>query len=146
MSDEWEIAALLSRYGDLVDSGDFIGLGELFADGAIRFSEIDEVVTGAEAVRSMYEGVVLLHEGSPRTKHVMSNYAIVVESDSSRATARSYYTVFQALPGRAIQAIAAGRYEDRFENFAGRWRFVDRLIVLDLVGDLSSHLRAGTTG
>jgi hypothetical protein len=45
-------------------------------------------------------------------------------------------------PDFPLQAIACGRYEDAFERTAGRWRFADRLIVLDLVGDLSHHLRA----
>ena len=39
-----------------------------------------------------------------------------------------------------IQAILCGRYHDAFERVGGAWRFADRLILPDLVGDLSRHL------
>ena len=42
-----------------------------------------------------------------------------------------------------LQAILCGRYHDAFERVGGAWRFADRLILPDLVGDLSRHLRAG---
>jgi hypothetical protein len=37
--------------------------------------------------------------------------------------------------------IIAGRYHDAFATIDGEWRFTDRLIFSDLVGDLSHHLR-----
>jgi hypothetical protein len=55
--------------------------------------------------------------------------------------ARSYFTVFQALPDFPLQPIIAGRYHDAFERVDGTWRFADRLILSDLIGDLSRHLR-----
>jgi len=39
-----------------------------------------------------------------------------------------------------LQAILCGRYHDAFERVGGAWRFADRLILPDLVGDLSRHL------
>jgi DNA-binding PadR family transcriptional regulator len=46
-----------------------------------------------------------------------------------------------ALPDLALQPIAAGRYHDQFEWRAQRWRFAERRVHVDLVGDVSRHLR-----
>ena len=46
------------------------------------------------------------------------------------------FTVLQGIvPGEAIQVILSGRYQDRFERANGRWRFADRLFLVDLIGD-----------
>jgi 3-phenylpropionate/cinnamic acid dioxygenase small subunit len=84
---------------------------------------------------------VILYDGSPSTKHVISNVTIEITDDGSAATARSYFTVLQARPDFPLQLIIAGRYQDRFERVDGRWRFADRQIIPDLVGDLSRHMR-----
>ncbi|WP_312635357.1 hypothetical protein [Streptomyces noursei] len=47
----------------------------------------------------------------------------------------------QALPDLPLQPIAGGRYHGRFERGAGRWRFVERQVRINLVGDVSRHLR-----
>jgi hypothetical protein len=46
------------------------------------------------------------------------------------------------LPDLPLQPIAAGRYHDRFAFGDGRWRFAERRVFVDLVGDVSRHLRA----
>ncbi len=55
--------------------------------------------------------------------------------------ARCYFTVLQAVPGLPLQPILAGQYHDEFEQVDGDWRFTDRLILPDLLGDLSRHMR-----
>jgi hypothetical protein len=42
--------------------------------------------------------------------------------------------------GAPLQPIVAGRYLDRFARVDGAWRFAERRILVDLVGDLSRHL------
>jgi len=59
---------------------------------------------------------------------------------ASVATARSYYTVFQRLDDFPLQPIIAGRYHDSFRRIEGRWWFDTRVMIVDLVGDLSRHL------
>jgi hypothetical protein len=39
--------------------------------------------------------------------------------------------------------IVAGRYHDTFGKHAGAWRFATRHIFMDLIGDLTHHLRLG---
>jgi len=49
--------------------------------------------------------------------------------------------VLQATPTLALQPVLAGRYHDGFRRVGGAWRFAERRIHLDLVGDVSQHVR-----
>jgi hypothetical protein len=80
-------------------------------------------------------------DGTPKTKHVITNVMVEIDEVSASATGRSYFTVLQAVPGAlALQPVIAGRYHDRFETVGGRWRFAARHMLVDLVGDLSQHM------
>ena len=139
-SSERAIENLIATYADLVDDGDFAGVGGLLADAV--FTGASGSARGAEEIEKMLrENVIVYDDGTPRTNHVTTNVAIEVDDDAGTAAARSYFAVLQAAPGIALQAIASGRYRDRFERRDGRWRFVERLVRSDLVGDVSRHLR-----
>lgn len=141
MDEGEQIRALIHAYAERLDSGDLDGLAELFADSTWRSQGRPEVFRGVEQVRKMYNGVIL-YDGRPCTKHVITNVSIV--SDRSEvATARSYFTVLQATPDLPLQPIIAGSYHDEFARVDGAWRFSDRMIIVDLVGDLSHHMRGG---
>jgi 3-phenylpropionate/cinnamic acid dioxygenase small subunit len=133
------IRALLHSYAELLDAGDLDGVAALFEHATWRTGARAEVLRGAEQVRAAYRGVIL-YDGVPRTKHVITNVTIVSDGASVAAT-RSYFTVLQAAPGRSLQPILAGRYHDELELAGGEWRFTDRLILPDLVGDLRDHMR-----
>ena len=79
-------------------------------------------------------------DGTPRTKHVTTNLVIDADEDAGAATARSYFTVLQRLEDFALQPIIAGRYHDTFELVDDEWRLSERVILCDLIGDLSHHL------
>jgi len=132
------IRALIHRYAELIDLGELDDLAALFAHGTWSSPGRGTPLRGTEQVRRAYDGVIL-YDGTPSTKHVISNVTIEVMGDA--ATARSYFTVLQARPDFPLQPIIAGRYHDRFERVEGRWRFADRQIIPDLIGDLSRHLR-----
>lgn len=126
-----------------IDTGDLVGVAALFERGTLRTVDGDEVVThtGPAEVRSFLESAVLLHEdGTPSTKHLVTNMVVDVDHGEVTAGASSYFTVLQARPELPLQVIAAGRYEDRFERVRAQWSFTDRLIRTDLAGDLSRHL------
>ena len=89
----------------------------------------------------MLRSTVLLYDGIPRTKHVITNVVIDVDEGQGTAGARSYYTVFQARAELPLQAVIAGRYRDQFARHGGVWHFAERFIHVDLVGDLSLHVR-----
>jgi 3-phenylpropionate/cinnamic acid dioxygenase small subunit len=134
------IENLIATYAELVDDGDFAEVGNLLADAT--FTGGAGSVSGRDAIEKMLRDSLIVYEnGTPRTKHVTTNVAIELDEEAGTAVSRSYFTVLQALPDLALQPIASGRYQDRFERRDGQWRFVERRVRTDLVGDLSRHLR-----
>jgi 3-phenylpropionate/cinnamic acid dioxygenase small subunit len=135
------IENLIATYAELVDDGDFAGVGVLLADAT--FTGGSGSVSGADAIEKMLrDNVIIYEDGTPRTKHVTTNVAIEVDEEADTAVSRSYFTALQALGDLALQPIVSGRYHDRFERRDGRWRFVQRHVRTDLLGDVSRHLRA----
>jgi hypothetical protein len=152
--DRADIAALVYGYAELVDAGDFAGVGELFATATFRAAAGSEihVRTGAAEVQAQFDQLVRLKtDGTPGTKHVTTNLVIDLAASGGTAEGRSYFTVLQARATEAggpdIGVVVAGRYHDRFERDAsGAWHFADRLIYTDLVGDVRGHLRGRPLG
>jgi 3-phenylpropionate/cinnamic acid dioxygenase small subunit len=134
------IRALIHRYAELIDLGELDAVAALFTHGTWSSPGRGTPLRGAEQVRRAYDGVIL-YDGIPSTKHVISNVTIEIADDGATATACSYFTVLQARPDLPLQPIIAGRYHDRFERADDAWRFADRQIIPDLIGDLSRHLR-----
>ena len=134
------IRNLLGRYCELMDAGDFAGLGDLLDDAVLADEHGTEVARGGDAVQRLYEQT-RLHDGSPRTRHLTTNSIIEVDEVRGTATARSAYVVLQATDVLHLQPIIAGRYADTFKRHPdGEWRFAERRFAVDLVGDLSHHL------
>jgi hypothetical protein len=132
-----EITALIHRYPELVDGGDFDGVSELFGHATMRSG--DAAFPGSEVGDILRRLVHTYEDGRPSTKHVVTNVVVDVAGDA--ATARSYVTVWQARPDFPLQAIASVRHHDQFERVDGRWRFRERRDITDLVGDMSHHLK-----
>lgn len=140
-SDERQIENLLHTYAERIDLGDFEGVADLFAHAVITTPGAEPGPGGREAALATYQQSTRLYEdGTPKTKHVTTNSIIEVDSVGRTATARSYFTVFQRLDDFPLQPIIAGRYHDRFECVDGVWRFTERVMLPELLGDLSRHL------
>ena len=139
------ITNLLATYAECIDTGDLDRAAGLFAHAQIKVGVGPEGATliDSDAILKVWRDNIILHaDGTPRTKHVITNANIDVDAAGEVATCRSYYTVFQQLEGFALQPIIAGRYHDRFEYVDERWRWSFRdYSLVDLVGDLSQHLR-----
>jgi SnoaL-like domain len=147
MFDRSAIAELIYRYAELIDEGDFSGLGELLADAVVTFEGRDREYRGADQIRRLYDHSTRRYpNGTPLTKHVMTNVIVTqgggeVGGEVGTAASRSYYTVFQAVPGElALQPIIAGRYRHRFECTDGEWHITGFHVIVDLLGELGSHL------
>ena len=139
MGDIDEIEALVYGYAERIDAGDMEGVVDLFAHATWRSSLTGQVLRDRAEIKAVYDRIAL-YDGSPRTKHLMTN--LVVDIDGSSATARSSFSVLQGIvAGERLQVVVAGRYFDRFERGPEGWRFADRLFVLDLGGDQSQHFR-----
>ena len=134
------IEKLIAAYAELVDDGDFEGVARLLADAT--FTGSAGSVSGRAAIEKMLrDNLIVYDDGTPQTKHLITNLAIEADEQAGTAVARSYFTVLQAVPDQSLQPIVSGRYFDRFERRAGQWRFVERRVRTDLVGDVSRHLR-----
>jgi ketosteroid isomerase-like protein len=134
------IRNLLGAYCERIDAGDFEGVGALFADGALADEAGTELARGSSAVTAFFRNTVRLHDGSPRTKHLVVN-TVFEEPAAAAVTARSSYVVLQDADGPAIRPIITGRYIDRFAlGGDGEWRFAERRFAVDLTGDLARHM------
>jgi len=140
-SDHDAITTLIYTYADRMDAGDLDGVAQLFADATLRSNQRAEVRRGTEAVLKTFRSSVALYDGVPCTKHVTTNVIIDVDAQRHAATARSYFTVLQARPELPLQIVIAGRYHDQLARTGNTWHFSDRMIYIDLVGDLRFHLK-----
>jgi 3-phenylpropionate/cinnamic acid dioxygenase small subunit len=134
-----EITSLIYRYAECIDGGDFDGIAHLFEHATVRSGE--HAFSGVETLRDLWSGMVRIYEnGTPLTKHVISNVIVDVDSLATTATARSYVTVLQAKPPEfPLQVIVSARHHDTFERVDGAWRFSERIDITDLVGDMTWH-------
>lgn len=137
---EADVTNLIVEYCTGIDTGDFARTGRLFAKGT-WFYDPTSPITGAAAATEFLEGLVLLYDGVPKTRHVLSNFRIHVSDDLTSATAESYVVVFQAAPESHPQIIFQGAYDDSFVRDDSVWRFHERRFTCDGIGDLSRHLK-----
>jgi 3-phenylpropionate/cinnamic acid dioxygenase small subunit len=136
-----EVLALLARFAELIDVGDWDAIGELFGNGSLSDPTGKPFARGGGEIASFFRTNTVLHDGSPRTKHLVFN-TVVEEAGQGALFARSSYVVMQAAPDFPLQPIVTGRYHDEFERDAqGRLRFKNRRFFVDLEGDVSRHLK-----
>jgi 3-phenylpropionate/cinnamic acid dioxygenase small subunit len=147
-----QIRNLIHRYAEGIDTGQLEVWHDLFrhAEICVAFGDNEPtVIATGEDLSMMIQGIIIYGDGTPRTRHVVSNIIIDVDEDAGKATARSYNTTLQQVPDRPIEIIATARYFDSFELADGAWRFSQRIIRhasidgahRDFIGDMSRHVR-----
>lgn len=152
-----KIERLVCAYAEALDAGDVAKVAALFERGQIRINGMDVVHKGSDAVRNMFIQFTLFYDknlqvvdptfvrSKPWTKHLSSNLRF--ESlDGENAILWSDFTVLQGIPGRELKPIVAGRYCDTFCCEDGEWFFADRLEYIDLIDDVSNHLKGNPLG
>jgi 3-phenylpropionate/cinnamic acid dioxygenase small subunit len=141
--DDWHaIQTLLVTYAECVDAGRLSDAAALFEHATyrvVRDGEDDPVhAQGAADVERFFAITRLYPDGTPRTKHVITNVDIRLDSD--HASSRCTVTVFQQTDALPLQPIASGHYVDRFERVDSVWRFTERELRDFLYGDRSQHI------
>ena len=141
----WEshhaITTLMFRYAEYVDAADFDAIADLFADAMITNEGVEGEIVGGEAIKQLYLNTNRVHDdGTLRTRHLTSNVIVDVEEAAGTAAARSAFVVFQQTSTLPLQPIVTGRYRDRFARANRGWRFAQRHIVVDHVGNVGEHL------
>ena len=130
----------MHQYCVSIDTGDREGLAKLFEHGE-WIVEGSEPAVGRPGIERVWEQIKIYPDGTPRTKHFVSNVDLAVDEDTGRATAESYLTLYQQTDDFPLQVCFVGHYFDEFQRVDGAWRFVKRLIRNSLVGDMSAHLK-----
>lgn len=139
-ADKLAVTELLYRYGELVDAGDFDGVGALL--GRATFMG----VPGAQQIAALFASTTRRYPESgntPRTRHLVLNPIVDLDGDS--ATARSTFCVVQQTETVPLQPIVVGRYRDAFGRDEAGWYFTERIVDIEMLGDVSAHLLVDPT-
>jgi 3-phenylpropionate/cinnamic acid dioxygenase small subunit len=143
VEDRLAITELLYRYAELVDAGDFDGVGQLLARATFAGKQSPQT-WGAEAIAKLFGMTTRRYPdfgNTPRTRHLVLNPIIDIEDRT--ATARSTFCVVQATETVPLQPIVVGRYFDSFScdpDVPGGWYFTERKVEVQMVGEVSAHL------
>src|SRR3546814_12978400 len=82
----------------------------------MRISDWSSDVCSSDLGRQLLElwrkKIILYEDGTPRTKHLVTNHIIEIDPNGRTATAKSYYTVVQTIFTLPPQIIVMGRYDE----------------------------------
>ena len=141
MTHKVEITELLYRYAELIDAGDFDGVGQLLARSTFG-GPASGSVSGAENIAKLFAMTTRRypdHDNAPRTRHLVLNPIVELNDDGTAAT-RSTFCVMQDTETVPIQPIVVGRYYDAFARDDAGWYFTERKVEIQMIGDVSAHL------
>jgi ketosteroid isomerase-like protein len=136
------VTKLIYSYAERIDEGDFAGVAKVFEHATLTFEGFGDAISGRDAIENLYTNTTRRYDdGTPRTKHVMTNLIVDVADDGAHASSRSYFTVLQAVPGElTLQPVIAGRYRHTYEKVDDHWRVATMHIIIDLTGELGHHM------
>ena len=142
MNSALEITNLVYRYNEYIDNGDLAGAAAMFKDAKLKIRDFDDLQDGTAVLPMLEKFVIIYPDGTPKTKHIVTNPIIEIDEVGGTANTRSQYTVFQATEHVPMQVIAAGGYHDSFKRVDGKWCFSYRNYTLfNMVGHISGHLK-----
>ena len=98
MGDRDEIEGLMLAYCRAIDSGDWEAFRALMGRALW-------LVEGQAPPPASANNVIVYEDGTPRTKHVITNIAILVDPEGDRAEGHSYVTVYQQIPADQLRTI-----------------------------------------
>lgn len=147
-----QVERLLAAYAEALDAGHVDRVASLFERGQIRINGLAVVHQGSEAVKQMFLRFTVFYDkqllpadptlvrAKPWTKHLSTNLRFEILA-ADKVVVWSDFTVLQGFPDENIVPIVSGRYCDTFLVENDEWFFSDRLEFIDLVGDVSRHLK-----
>jgi 3-phenylpropionate/cinnamic acid dioxygenase small subunit len=147
--DKLAVIELLYRYAELIDAGDFEGVGELLSRASFGGTG-SQGVFGSENIAKLFAATTRRYPGhgnTPRTRHLVLNPIVELSGDGT-AAARSTFCVVQDTETVPIQPIVVGRYFDTFgrdPEIPDGWHFTERKVEIQMIGDVSAHLMVDPT-
>ena len=145
--DKLAITEVLYRYAELIDAGDFDGVGQMLARATFGGTG-PQGVSGASKIAKLFASTTRRypeHGNTPRTRHLVLN-PIVEISPERTATSRSTFCVVQDTETVPLQPIVVGRYFDAFSCDDSGWYFTERKVEVQMIGDVSAHLMVDPRG
>jgi 3-phenylpropionate/cinnamic acid dioxygenase small subunit len=145
MTDKLDVTELLYRYAELIDAGDFDGVGALLSRSTFG-GPASGSVSGAENIAKLFAMTTRRypdHGNTPRTRHLVLNPIVEISTKigpERTATSRSTFCVIQDTETVTLQPIVVGRYFDAFSCDDAGWYFTERKVEVQMVGDVSAHL------
>jgi len=151
VEDKLAITELLYRYAELIDAGDFDGVGQLLARSTFG-GPASGSVSGAEKIAMLFAKTTRRYPeygNTPRTRHLVLNPIVEISAERT-ASSRSTFCVVQDTETVPLQPIVVGRYFDAFscdpaDGPAG-WHFTERKVEVQMIGDVSAHLMVDPRG
>ncbi|KAJ4204149.1 hypothetical protein NW759_014986 [Fusarium solani] len=134
------IQRLIYLHGHIFDSGKWDGLQELYRRA--RWINPGSQPLDAQALIENFRRSIILHDGSPKTHHLMHNPLIDIAPDGRTATAETIVHVLQNVPpALPMQTILIGTYSDNFaKDEVGEWHFTQRSTNAQFWGNVSQHV------
>lgn len=132
VEDRLDVADLVARYAECVDTADIEGYVNLFLpDGVVEHSA--GTVTGRDEIRAWVAGLAQAGRIGPesRLKHVLG--LPVIRGDGQRCTARTYVVIPRHMEAGDISTRLVGAYKDDIVKHDGRWLIEKRIIDLEFV-------------
>jgi 3-phenylpropionate/cinnamic acid dioxygenase small subunit len=139
--DKLAVAELLYRYAELIDAGDFDGVGALLSRATFGGTG-PQGVSGAQNIAKLFAAATRRypdHGNTPRTRHLVLNPIVELHGDGTAAS-RSTFCVMQDTAAVPIQPIVVGRYFDTFGRDESGWHFTERKVEIQMIGNVSDHL------
>jgi 3-phenylpropionate/cinnamic acid dioxygenase small subunit len=139
--DKLAVAELLYRYAELIDAGDFDGVGALLSRATFGGTG-PQGVSGAQNIAKLFAAATRRypdHGNTPRTRHLVLNPIVELHGDGTAAS-RSTFCVMQDTAAVPIHPIVVGRYFDTFGRDESGWHFTERKVEIQMIGNVSDHL------
>jgi uncharacterized protein (TIGR02246 family) len=128
LEDRLAISDLFVRYTNALDRGDVETIVDCFTpDGSLDSPAVGRH-SGHAAIRAFAERFARFHEHGAQLRHVITNLAVEIDGDHARATC---YLLNVLTRNGKSEMLAPGRYECDLVKSAGKWRFQNRVVILD---------------
>ena len=137
-TDKLAVTELLYRYAELIDAGDFDGVGTLLA--ATADSSWASRAPRRSPNCSPRPPAASRITATPRGPDTWCSIRSSTWTVTRHSTARSTFCVVQQTETVALQPIAVGRYADTFGRDGAGWHFTERKVDIQMIGDVSDHL------
>ena len=141
-----EIERLIFQVGYAIEAGDFQRVGELMGTATLGADLTGrKVYKGSQQIRDQYTKTNIVYPGRGRaSKEIYHNILVDIDLDHDHATSVTSYTVAHQPPDEPFEILVAGKYEDEWERTGGKWRWLDRYVVVQYKNNLDRHMHTGS--